>query len=104
MAGEVTLPGWLREEGGAVTLELLVQPRASRTRVVGEHDGRLKLQLAAPPVDGEANAALVEFLAGALRVRKADVEVRRGETGRRKSVRVAGVTAVQVAAALAPPG
>jgi uncharacterized protein (TIGR00251 family) len=102
MAGAEALPGWLREEGGAVTLELLVQPRASRTRVVGEHDGRLKLQLAAPPVDGEANAALVEFLAGALRVRKADVEVRRGETGRRKTVRIVGVTAAQVAAALAP--
>jgi uncharacterized protein (TIGR00251 family) len=98
------MPAWLREEGGAVTLELLVQPRASRTRVVGEHDGRLKLQLAAPPVDGEANAALVEFLAGALRVRKADVEVRRGETGRRKTVRVAGVAAAAVVAALVSPG
>ena len=97
------MPGWLREEGGAVTLELLVQPRASRTRVVGEHDGRLKVQLAAPPVDGEANAALVEFLADALQVRKGDVEVRRGETGRRKTVRVAGATAAAVVAALAPP-
>jgi uncharacterized protein (TIGR00251 family) len=99
----VALPAWLREEGGAVTLELLVQPRASRTRMVGEHDGRLKLQLAAPPVDGEANAALVEFLAGALHVRKADVEVRRGETGRRKTVRVTGVAAAVVLAAFAPP-
>ena len=97
------MPAWLREEGGAVTLELLVQPRASRTRVVGEHGGRLKLQLAAPPVDGEANAALVEFLAGALRVRKGEVVVLRGEAGRRKTVRVAGVTAAQVVAAFAPP-
>jgi uncharacterized protein (TIGR00251 family) len=92
---------WLREEAGAVTLELLIQPRASRTRVVGEHDGRLKVQLAAPPVDGEANAALVEFLARALSVRKGDVEVLRGETGRRKTVRVAGVSAAQAALALA---
>jgi uncharacterized protein (TIGR00251 family) len=96
------MPAWLREEGGALTLELLVQPRASRTRVVGEHDGRLKLQLAAPPVDGEANAALVAFLAGLLGVRKADVEVRRGETGRRKTVRLAGVTAAVAVAALGP--
>jgi uncharacterized protein (TIGR00251 family) len=92
------MPAWLREEAGAVTLELLVQPRASRTRVVGEHDGRLKVQLAAPPVDGEANAALVAFLAGALGVRKGDVTVQRGETGRRKTVRVAGVTAARAAA------
>ena len=95
-------PAWLRQEGGAVALELLVQPRASRTRVVGEHDGRLKVQLAAPPVDGEANAALVEFLAGELRVRKAEVTLLRGESGRRKTVRVAGVTAAAALAALQP--
>ena len=96
------MPPWLREEAGGVALEVLVQPRASRTRVVGEHDGRLKVQLAAPPVDGEANQALVEFLAGALGVRKADVTIARGETGRRKTVRVAGAAAAAVAAALRP--
>jgi uncharacterized protein len=95
-------PPWLREEGGAVTLELLVQPRASRTRVVGEHDGRLKLQLAAPPVDGEANAALVEYLARALGVPRASVVLLRGETGRRKTVKVAGVAGAEVVAALVP--
>ncbi len=94
------MPPWLRAEPGALVLEVLVQPRASRTRAAGEHGGRLKIQLAAPPVDGEANAALVEFLARALRVRKADVTIERGETGRRKTVRVVGVTAAQAAAAL----
>ncbi len=89
----MSLPPWLRAEPGAVTLELLVQPRASRTKVLGEHDGRLKIALAAPPVDGEANQALVEFLAGALGVRKAEVTLLRGETGRRKTVRVAGAGA-----------
>ncbi len=83
-------------------LEVLVQPRASRTRVVGEHDGRLKIQLAAPPVDGEANAALIAFLADALSVRKQDVAIVRGETGRRKSVRIPSVTSARAAAALAP--
>jgi len=92
---------WLREVPGAVVLEVLVQPRASRTRAVGEHDGRLKIQLAAPPVDGEANRALVEFLAGALGVRRGDVVIERGETGRRKTVRVAGAGAAAVRAALA---
>jgi uncharacterized protein (TIGR00251 family) len=91
---------WAREEPGAVVLELLVQPRASRTRVVGEHDGRLKLQLAAPPVDGEANAALIEFLARTLDVRRSDVALLRGESGRRKTVRVAGVTGPAAVAAL----
>jgi uncharacterized protein len=91
---------WVRDEAGGVVLEVLVQPRASRTRVVGEHDGRLKVQLAAPPVEGEANRALIEFLAEALDVPKADVVLQRGETGRRKTVRVAGVSAAQVRAAL----
>jgi hypothetical protein len=91
---------WLREVPGGVVLEVLVQPRASRTRVVGEHDGRLKVQLAAPPVDGEANAALVDFLAGELGARRSDVTIERGDTGRRKTVRVAGVTAQAVRAAL----
>jgi uncharacterized protein (TIGR00251 family) len=91
---------WLREAPGGVVLEVLVQPRASRTRVVGVHDGRLKVQLAAPPVDGEANAALVEFLADALGARRSDVSIERGDTGRRKTVRVSGVAAPAVRAAL----
>jgi len=91
---------WLREAPGGVVLEVLVQPRASRTRVVGVHDGRLKVQLAAPPVDGEANAALVEFLADALAARRSDVSIERGDTGRRKTVRVSGVAAAAVRAAL----
>ncbi len=93
---------WLREAPGGVVLEILVQPRASRTRVVGEHDGRLKVQLAAPPVDGEANAALVGFLADALGSRRSDVTIERGEAGRRKTVRVAGVSFVTARAALSP--
>jgi uncharacterized protein (TIGR00251 family) len=96
----VSVPSWARDVAGGAELDLLVQPRASRTRAVGEHDGRLKLQLAAPPVDGEANAALVEFLAEALGVRKADVAIVRGDTGRRKTVRVAGVSAAAAVSAL----
>lgn len=92
---------WLRQDAEGVVLELYVQPRASRTRVVGEHEGRLKLQLAAPPVDGEANAALVEFLAEALDVRKSDVVLLRGETGRRKTIRVRGIVAQLAGARLA---
>jgi uncharacterized protein (TIGR00251 family) len=93
-------PDWLREERGGIVLEVLVQPRASRTRVAGEHGGRLKIQLAAPPVEGEANAALVEFLAEPLGVRKADVTIVRGGSGRRKTVRAAGIGAASAEAAL----
>lgn len=92
--------GWVRDERGGAVLEVVVVPRASRTRVVGEHGGRLKLQLAAPPVDGAANEALLGFLADALGVRRAAVVILRGESGRRKTVRVDGAVAADVAAAL----
>ena len=95
------MPVWVRDDPTGAVIDLVVQPRASRTRVVGEHDGRLKIQLAAPPVDGEANAALVAFLADAVGVRKADVVLLAGEAGRRKRVRVAGISAAQAEARLA---
>lgn len=91
---------WLKEVPGAVELALLVQPRASRTRVVGEHDGLLKIQLAAPPVDGEANAALLEFLAKRLGVPRRQVALVSGDTARRKRVRVEGLGAAQVEAVM----
>lgn len=81
-------------------LQLHVQPRASRTEVAGPHGGALRIRLAAQPVDGEANAELVAFLARRLRVPKAAVTIVRGETGRRKVVEVAGVIAADAAAAL----
>lgn len=93
---------WLEVSGDGVKLSLLIQPRASRTKVVGEHDGRLKIALAAPPVDGEANAALVEFISGALKVRKADITFLEGETSRRKRLAVRAVAAAAVMARLRP--
>ncbi len=93
---------WLKASSVGVELSLLVQPRASRTKIVGEHDGRLKVALAAPPVDGEANAALVEFISGALGVRKADVTLLDGETSRRKRLAVRAVAADEVMAKLMP--
>ncbi len=94
------MTAWAREGADGAVLEIVVQPRASRTRVVGEHDGRLKIQLAAPPVDGEANDALLAFLAEALRVRRADVALLAGVSGRRKRVRIAGVAPQAAAATL----
>ena len=93
---------WLKAIDGGVELLVLVQPRASRTKVVGEHDGRLKIALSAPPVDGEANAALIEFLSDALDVKKASVALIEGDTSRRKRLRVAGVTAETTRASLTP--
>ena len=94
------MTAWLKEVPGGCELSVLVQPRASRTKVVGEHDGRLKIALAAPPVDGEANAALIEFLSDALSVRKADISLLDGDTSRRKRLAVRGVAPSQVMAIL----
>lgn len=76
-----------------VRFEVQVAPRASRDAVIGEHDGALKIALTAPPVDGEANAALVAFLAKRLGVAKREVRLVQGATGRRKTLEVEGVGA-----------
>lgn len=75
---------------GKVLLHLHVQPKASKTRIVGLHDGCLKIAVAAPPVDGKANKAIVRFLAGILGVAARDVLVTSGLQSRRKQVVVHG--------------
>jgi uncharacterized protein (TIGR00251 family) len=82
-------------------ISIYVQPRATKTAVAGMHDGAVKIRLAAPPVDGAANAALVEFIADQLGIAKSRVRIVSGQTSRRKVVEVAGVTEHQIAAALA---
>lgn len=81
-------------------IHVYVQPRASKTVVAGMHDGCVKIRLAAPPVDGAANAALVEFVAGLLGIAKSRVRISAGLTSRRKTVEVDGVTAQQLAEGL----
>jgi uncharacterized protein (TIGR00251 family) len=80
-----------RREGGDLILELRVQPRASRSEFAGAFGDRLRVRLQAPPVDGRANAALVEFLADAFDVPRAQVEIERGLSGRDKRVRIRDV-------------
>jgi uncharacterized protein (TIGR00251 family) len=84
----------------AARIIVYVQPRASKTAVAGMHDGCVKIRLAAPPVDGAANAALVEFVAGQLGIAKSRVRITAGLASRRKTVEVDGVTAEQLAGAL----
>ena len=86
----------LREHAGAVTFDVLVQPRASRAKVGPLHDGRLKVAVTSPPVDGEANAAVIELIAKTLGVAKGAVKVIAGATSRRKTLEVSGVTRAAV--------
>lgn len=73
-------------------LHILVQPRASRSEIVGPHGDMLKVRLAAPPVDGAANEELVRFLAKEFGVPQRAIEIVAGLSSRRKTIRVAGVT------------
>ncbi|MEI6687732.1 MAG: DUF167 domain-containing protein [Thermoleophilia bacterium] len=71
-------------------LELRLQPRGGRDQVMGERDGAVLIRIAAPPVDGKANAALIAFVAKTIGVPKSSVEIIRGETSRNKVIRVEG--------------
>jgi uncharacterized protein len=86
----------IRDEAGAVSFDVLVTPRASREKVGPVVGDRLKVTVTAPPVDGEANAAVVAAIARALGVPRASVSVVRGDASRRKTVRVAGVARAAV--------
>lgn len=77
---------------GGVTLIVRVLPRASRNQVLGVEQGAIKIKLTAPPVEGAANAALIEFVADWLGVRKSAVTIVSGEKARHKRVQVAGLT------------
>jgi uncharacterized protein (TIGR00251 family) len=85
---------------GALTIDVLVVTRAPRTAVGPRMGDRLRVAVSAPPVDGAANAAVIEALAEAFGVRRAAVTIVRGERGRRKTVRIDGATASALQALL----
>jgi uncharacterized protein (TIGR00251 family) len=86
----------VRDTSGGATFEVKVQPRARKNALTGELDGALKLALTAPPVEGKANQACVDFLAKLLKVARSSVTIASGLTGRRKVVRIAGLSAQQL--------
>lgn len=81
----------------AITIDILVQPRASRAKIGPMHDGRIKIAVTAPPVDGEANAAVIELLAKQLGIPRGNLEVIAGASSRRKTIKIANVTEQQIA-------
>ncbi len=91
----------IREEQGKVRFAVRVQPRASRTEISGAHGGALKIRLAAPPVEGAANAELIALLARRLRVPKSAVQIVKGARGKEKLVEVEGVSEADVSALFA---
>jgi uncharacterized protein (TIGR00251 family) len=88
------MPGSDADPPAAVAIR--VQPRASRDQVQGERNGAIAIQLRAAPVDGQANEALLRFVAQRLGVPRRRVELVRGSTGRSKWIRVEGLSAAEV--------
>lgn len=86
-----------RQDGPDWLIDVRVQPRASRSEFAGLHGARLRVRLQAPPVDGRANAALVEFIAAACDLPRSRVTLDRGATSRDKCVRLHGIAILPAA-------
>jgi uncharacterized protein (TIGR00251 family) len=82
----------INETTAGVTFAVKVHPRAKKNAITGEVGDALKLSLTAPPIDGRANEACVEFFANLLEVPRSSVTIASGESGRRKVIRVAGMS------------
>ena len=81
-----SLPGGVTITEKGAYISILVQPRASKSRMMGWHNGWLKLALTAPPVDGAANKAVIEFFSKLLKLPKSAVSITAGETSRQKTI------------------
>ncbi len=83
----------IKESAGSVTFQVKVHPRAKKDALTGVHGDALKLALTAPPVEGRANEAVVEFFADLLRLPRSSVTIAAGQTSRNKVVRITSITA-----------
>ena len=87
---------YLREDDDGVWLNVLVQPRSTKNRLVGQHGDRLKIQVTAPPVDDRANAMVEELFSEVLGIPQRAVEIARGQSAREKTVFIRGLRLAQV--------
>jgi uncharacterized protein len=86
----------IREVSGGVTFAVRIHPRAKKDGITGELGDALKVSLSAPPVEGKANQACIEFFAKLLNVPRSSITIAAGQTSRNKVICVAGLTAQQV--------
>jgi uncharacterized protein len=90
----------MNEKDGAVTVDIAVKPRSSREGVGPIQGDRLCVAVNAPPVDGKANEAVVRLLASIFKIPRSAVTIVRGETGRKKTLRIAGISAAALMQAI----
>jgi len=81
---------------GSLRLRLHIQPRASRTKIIGLYDGALKITVSSPPAGGRANKEIIRFLAKKLKIPKSDVRIKSGMQSRRKSLEIKNVLESEV--------
>ena len=86
----------IHESAAGVTFAVKIHPRAKKDGITGELGDALKLSLTAPPVEGKANEACIEFFAKLLKLPRSSITIAAGQTSRNKVIRVAGLTAQQV--------
>ena len=86
----------ISQKDGSVIFTIRVVPRASKTEIIGELGGAVKVRVTSPPVDGAANAELIKLFAKTFGVAKSDVEIVSGQTSKTKQIRIAGVTAEEL--------
>lgn len=86
----------IRTVGAGVQFRVKIQPRASKNELAGWMEGLLKIRLTAPPVDGEANAACISFLADLFQVPKSAVTIVNGQTARIKTIEIKGIDTQKV--------
>ena len=94
---------WMEEREACVMVSVVIAPQAARTRIMGVHDGRLKVQLKATSIDGPANKMLIKFMADELGVATVQLDIAAGLSSKRKTVRIAGVKPQRVKLLFEPP-
>ena len=90
----------VRQTATGVTFCVKIHSRAKKSAITGELDDALKVSLTAPPINGRANEACIEFFANLLKVPRSSVTIASGQTSRNKVIRVSGMTAEQIRAVL----
>ena len=85
----------VQESAGSISFAVKVHPRAKKNAITGELGDALKLALTAPPVEGKANQACIEFFANLLKLPRSSVTIAAGQSSRNKLVRIAGISAAE---------
>jgi uncharacterized protein (TIGR00251 family) len=86
----------VHQHESSVSFSVRVHPRAKKNAITGQVGGAIKVSLTAPPIDGRANEACIEFFAKLLKVPRSSVTIASGASSRNKVIRIAGLTAEQV--------